>query len=108
MILPPAGRSQNADRLIACGSVTKAGTLTITACTYGNSLTGVETAPMYYGRWNITVYAARTGRVVGHAQFVGDQQDCGKVAFAVNGQVPPVYTDPGVRQLRAALARYVG
>jgi len=28
--------------------------------------------------------------------------------FAVNGQVPPVYTDPGVQQLRAALAGYVG
>jgi hypothetical protein len=95
-------------QLIACGAVTRAGGGAITTCTYGNTLTGVEAAPMYYGRWNITVYAARTGRVVGHARFVGDQQDCGNVAFAANGQVPPAYTDPGVQQLRAALARYVG
>jgi hypothetical protein len=107
---PPPWRPSDpsAVQLIACGIVTRADSQTITTCTYGNALTGVQTAPMYYGRWTITVYAARTGRVVGHAQFVGDQQHCGTFAFAVNGSVPPVYTDPGVGQLRAALARYVG
>jgi hypothetical protein len=95
-------------QLIACGTVTKAAAQAITTCTFGNSLTGVQSAPMYPGLWHITVYAARTGLAVGHVQLVGDSTICPDVNISQNGQPTPVYSGTEVTQLRAALGRYVG